>query len=69
MTYVRRIERGEAFGALVTLVDGRSFEMGDSNDVDLDNKGIMVAPDGVDASDASAWRVVRWDDFREIEFR
>ena len=62
-------ERGEAFGALVTLVDGRSFELDESNDVDWDNKGIMVAPEGADASEVSAWRVVPWDEFREILFR
>ena len=50
---VSRIERGEAFGATVTLLDGRTFELdgrtfeadgrtfplGDSNDVSWDNKG------------------------------
>lgn len=69
MSHVSRIERGETFGARVTLVDGRSFELGESNDLDLDNKGIMVAPEGADFSDPSAWRMVTWDDFREIGFR
>ena len=69
LNQVSRIERGEAFGALVTLVDGRTFELDDSNDVDWDNKGIMVAPEGADHSDASSWRVVPWDEFREIRFR
>jgi len=69
MSQVGRIERGEASGALVTLVDGRSFQLDESNDVDWDNKGIMVAPEGADHSDASAWRLVSWDEFREIRFR
>jgi len=30
----------------VTLLDGRSFELEDSNDVDWDNKGILIAPTG-----------------------
>jgi hypothetical protein len=69
MGQVRRIERAEAFGALVTLGDGRSFDLVDSNDVDWDNKGIMIAPEDADQSDPSAWRVIRWDDFREARFR
>ncbi|MGI9627847.1 MAG: hypothetical protein ACR2QM_13505, partial [Longimicrobiales bacterium] len=39
---ISRIERGEAFGADVTLVDGRSYTLEDSNDVSWDNKGIFV---------------------------
>ena len=63
--YVSRIERGQAFGARVTLLDGRTFELDDSNDVDWDNKGILIAPEG----DASRWRVITWDEFREVRFR
>ncbi len=69
---IRRIERGEAFGATVTLLDGRTFELDDSNDVDWDNKGILVAPEvtgGSTEPDASRWRVVPWDEFKEIRFR
>ena len=70
--HVSRIERGDAFGAKVTLLDGRSFELDDSNDVDWNNKGILIAPLGADRSsdpDGSRWRVVPWDDFREVRFR
>jgi hypothetical protein len=63
--YVSRIERGQAFGARVTLLDGRTFELDDSNDVDWDNKGILIAPEG----DASRWRLITWDEFREVRFR
>ena len=89
---VSRIERGEAFGATVTLLDGRTFELDgrtlerdgrtspldDSNDVDWDNKGILIAPlddsgtstaDGGGGANPSRWRVVTWDEFREIRFR
>ena len=69
---VSRIERGEAFGAKVTLRDGRVFELDDSNDVDWDNKGILIAPIGADGGndpDGSRWRVIPWDDFREITFQ
>ena len=37
--YVSRIERGQAFGARVTLLDGRTFELDDSNDVRLGQQG------------------------------
>ena len=70
--YVSRIERGEAFGATVTLLDGRVFELDDSNDVDWDNRGILVAPQvasGGSGAGVSPWRVVQWDEFREVRFR
>ena len=70
--YVSRIERREAWGAEVTLLDGRTFELEDSNDVDWDNKGILIAPidaTGAGRSEGSRWRVVPWDDFREVRFR
>ena len=71
-SYVSRIVRGEVFGATVTLLDGRSFELDDSNDVDWDNKGILIAPQAATNSggpDESRWRVVPWDQFKEIRFR
>ena len=69
---VSRIVRSEAFGATVTLLDGRSFELDDSNDVDWDNKGILIAAQAADSSggpDESRWRVVPWDQFKEVRFR
>ena len=69
---VSRIERGEAFGATVTLLDGRTFELDDSNDVDWDNKGILIAPEVASRDmgpDYSRWRVVTWDEFKEVRFR
>ncbi len=47
------------WGAEVTLKDGRSFELSDSNDVDDDNGGISVYGEGLD------WEV-DWDDFVEL---
>ena len=70
--HVSRIVRGEAFGATVTLTDGRTFELDDSNDVDWDNRGILIAREGrssINGFDASRWRVVPWDEFREARFR
>ncbi len=71
-SYVSRIVRGEVFGATVTLLDGRSFELDDSNDVDWNNKGILIAPQAATRSggpDESRWRVVPWDQFKEVRFR
>ena len=64
--YVRRIEKAESFGAVVTLADDRSLELYETNDVDLDNKGIMIAREGADPENAASWRIVSWDDFREV---
>ncbi len=82
---VSRIERGEVFGVTVTLRDGRTFELDgsgnrdrdrynwdDSNDVDWDNKGILIQPEGASGRDGAAstrWRVITWDEFREVRFR
>ena len=69
---VSRIVRGEVFGASVTLRDGRTFELDDSNDVDWDNKGILIAPgaaSGGESPNGSQWRVVAWDDFKEVRFQ
>jgi len=68
LAYVDRIERGEAFGATVTLIDGRSFQLADASDVDWDNRGIFVSEDGANPARASSWRVISWDDFREVRF-
>lgn len=46
-------------GADVTLKDGRTFELSDSNDVDDDNGGITIYDEGLD------WQV-DWSDFVEL---
>jgi len=68
---ISRIER-EVFGARVTLLDGRTFELEDSNDVDWDNKGILIAPEGSNdggEAEESRWRMISWDEFKEVRFR
>lgn len=67
---VERIVRSEVFGATVTLGDGRSFELDDANDINWDNKGIMVAVGVEDPATArlSDWRYVPWDEFASIRF-
>ena len=47
---------------MVTLRDGREFELSDSNDVDEDNKGIFIFTDDGDEI------IVDWEDFDRIEF-
>jgi hypothetical protein len=55
---IARITRTDE-GARVTLRDGRTFELGNSNDVDDGNRGIVVGEgDGVVK--------IAWDNFREL---
>jgi hypothetical protein len=64
---IARIERMSSRSADVTLLDGRVFELEDSNDVDEGNKGIFIQVD--DSGDPQeGWVLVSWDDFREIRF-
>ena len=65
------IERDDSGGAIVTLLDGRTYRLDDSNDVDEDNKGIFVGPlrDPSMATDEPSWRYVSWEQFREIRFQ
>jgi hypothetical protein len=46
-------------GAEVTLLDGRAFELTESNDVDDGNRGIVVETDSGNFE-------VEWDDFRQL---
>lgn len=59
---IERIEPRSGDGALVTLRDGRSFELSDSNDVDDDNKGIIIT------GDDEEMRLVWWEDLRSARF-
>ena len=68
--FVRRIEPGEEDGATVTLTDGRTLELGGSRDVSSDNKGVMVASaqDTGMRDGRQGWRLIPWDDIREVRF-
>jgi hypothetical protein len=61
---ISSIEQEGAFGSTVTLRDGRTFRLDDANDVDRDNRGILIAPEVA----MTSWRVVPWEEFREIRF-
>lgn len=60
---VERIARRGSWGSEVVLLDGRTFELEGSNDVDDGNKGIYVTPDGGETV------LVAWRDFREVVFQ
>ncbi len=55
---IDRIEKSRN-GATVTLRDGRAFSLGDSNDVDDGNRGIIIRDDGRTYE-------VEWRDFQEL---
>jgi hypothetical protein len=67
---IDRIERASSRSARVVLLNGRSFELEDSNDVNRENKGIFVrlpvserGPEGT-----AEWRMLTWDEFEEVRF-
>ena len=60
---VDRIARLGSWGAEVTLLDGRTFELEGSNDVDDGNKGIYVTPDGGETVR------VPWSELRRVVFQ
>jgi hypothetical protein len=60
---IAAIVKRSSRSAEVTLVDGRTFELEGSNDVDRDNKGIVVEMDDGEAV------LIDWDRFREVSFR
>lgn len=59
---IKSIERKGFSASIVTLWDGRSFKLGDSNDVDEDNKGIFIKTKDGDEIE------LEWDEFEKIEF-
>jgi len=60
---VRSIVPHDDWSADVTLRDGRTFRLEGSNDVNDDNKGIYVTPEGGET------QLVRWRDLRQVTFR
>ena len=66
---IRSIERDSSRSALVTLLDGRVLEMEGSNDVNDDNKGILIQVDDASGARDGGWVLVDWHDFRELRFQ
>jgi hypothetical protein len=59
---IKSIEKRSSRASLVTVWDGRTFRLRDSNDVDDENKGIFVT-----LSDGTVEEIL-WEDFRSVEF-
>lgn len=59
---VVKLEKKSRHGSLITLVDGRVIEISDSNDVDEDNKGIIVR------TERGERVLIRWEEFDYVEF-
>jgi hypothetical protein len=57
---IKSIEKVSRNGAEVLLKDGRKFKLHDSNDVDSDNKGILIKSDDDEV-------IVDWHDFERLE--
>lgn len=60
---IQKIEKRSHTSSVVTLVDGREFRLRGSNDVDGDNKGIIVIRD--DGSPVE----IDWREFASVEFK
>ena len=59
---IKEIEKKSYRSAIVTVLDGRTFRLRGSNDVDEDNKGIfIIQEDGEEIE-------VEWDDFERVAF-
>jgi len=58
---IERIRKRSSRSAMVTLRDGRTFELDGSNDVNRQNKGVLV-----DTEEGLV--LVEWDEFREVTF-
>jgi hypothetical protein len=59
---IESIEKNSRRGSTVVLKDGREFRLRDSNDIDSDNKGIIIFVDDEDV-------FIDWDDFERLELK
>lgn len=65
LTNIKSIEKLSRRSSRVTLWDGRDFRLRESNDINDDNKGIYVYPDGMDGDEL----IIDWEDFDRVEFK
>ena len=63
---IKSIEKASRRGSKVILRDGRILRLRESNDVDHDNKGIIILSDDGDDGDDEVY--VDWEDFEMAEF-
>ncbi|MDX9858215.1 MAG: hypothetical protein RBT76_10520 [candidate division Zixibacteria bacterium] len=59
---IKEIRRRGRSGAIVTVLDGREFQLRDSNDIDDSNKGIFITTSDGDEV------VVDWEEFDRVVF-
>lgn len=60
---IKSIEKGSRRTSIITVLDGRTFRLRGSNDVDEDNKGIFILLANGDVEE------VDWDEFEKVEFQ
>lgn len=60
---ISKIEKRSHRTSIITILDGRTFRLRGSNDVDNDNKGIFVETDNDDEVE------IDWDEFSYVEFK
>jgi len=58
---IKSIKKRSFWGAEVTLKNGKTFTLEDSNDVNDENKGIFISENGREYT-------VEWEDFEKVEF-
>ncbi len=59
---IRSIEKTSSRSVVVTLRDGRSFNLRGSNDVNRSNKGVFVEQQNGEVA------LIEWEDFVKVEF-
>ncbi|MGH8015381.1 MAG: hypothetical protein ACREBV_04255 [Candidatus Zixiibacteriota bacterium] len=59
---IKSIEKSSSRASIITILDGRTFRLRGSNDVDADNKGIFISSATDDVEE------ITWDDFSKVEF-
>jgi len=60
---IKKIEKKSHRTSIITILDGRTFRLRGSNDVDGDNKGIFIETDVDDEVELD------WDEFSYVEFK
>ena len=63
MGLIKSIEKRSYSSSIVTVSDGRTFRLRGSNDVDEDNKGIVIVQSDGDEV------LINWEDFEKVEFK
>ncbi len=59
---IKSIKKRSFWGAEITLKNGNTFVLENSNDVNDENKGIFISTDGEEYS-------IDWEDFEKVEFK